>query len=61
MIYEVLQTAEGAWLVEGIDTEREGELYPSLFYGLHAERRAKDYAAWLNDELEASERIVDAS
>jgi hypothetical protein len=52
MEFEVLKTYEDAWLVEAIDCASEGELYPALFYGLDAEKRAREYAAWKNARSE---------
>jgi len=48
MIYETVSVTEdpGAWLVEAIDHDSEGEVYSALFYGMNAEKRAREYAAW---------------
>jgi hypothetical protein len=45
------------WLVEGIDSDSEGECYWADFYGSDAEKRAREYATWLNaKELPQSQR-----
>jgi hypothetical protein len=38
------------WRVEGIDYEREGEVYVAIFSGPFARERATEYASFLNGD-----------
>jgi hypothetical protein len=58
MEYEIFKGSNG-WLVEAINFEGEGEIYPAMFYGIDAEKRAKEYADFMNGNL--GDRVVDAS
>lgn len=51
MHYECVKsdTAKDEWIVEAIDYQSEGEIYMTLFVGLKAEERAKEYTAWQNE------------
>lgn len=48
MEYEVFQDKVHPedWRVEAIDTESEGECYVTIFSGLDAEERAREYATF---------------
>lgn len=46
--YEVVQSAEAEWAVEGIDFVSEGEVLRTLFIGRDAKQRAEEYADWKN-------------
>ena len=52
MEYEVVPCKKhencGAYLVEAIDYESEGEMYSTLFFRSNAEERARAYAALMN-------------
>jgi hypothetical protein len=48
MTYTVTQTSDGAWLVEAVAYPGAGGKFSALFYGLNAEERARNYAAWMN-------------
>lgn len=48
MKYEAFRALADEWHVEGIDHASEGECYVTIFYGLKAQARAEEYAAWKN-------------
>lgn len=50
MNYEVTQDKleKGAWRVEAINREGDGEVYVAVFYGPDAELRARQYASLMN-------------
>jgi hypothetical protein len=54
MNYEVKESAEqrGAYLAVAINEANHNELFSVLFSGPDARRRAEEYAAWKNAELE---------
>lgn len=53
MQYEVVQSknSPGEWRVEAINYDGDGEIYGAIFYGPHAEDRAREYANAENDTL----------
>lgn len=50
--YEVVKAndAVNEWIVEYIDFESEGEIYAARFSGPGCEKRAKEYAEWMNEK-----------
>jgi hypothetical protein len=54
MKYEVKESPEqrGAYLVIAVNEARGNEIFSALFSGADAKRRAEEYAAWKNEELE---------
>ncbi len=52
MTYEAFEdkTEPGQWRVEAIDHDSEGECYVTIFSGRGCERRAREYADWMNSE-----------
>lgn len=59
--YAVHQGEPGQWIAEAIDTASEGEMYWAVFYGLGSEQRARQYARWMNTQLDGSHNIINAS
>lgn len=53
MLYEVHadKVEVGAYRVETVDEESEGECYIAVFMGPHAELRAIEYATYKNRQL----------
>ena len=50
MRYEVKESRiKGEWVVEWINHENDGEIHVTIFSGLETEKRAKEYAEWMND------------
>lgn len=56
MTYVVVEDGQdpGAWRVEAINYEGDGEAYVTLFYGPRAQARAQEYARFKNRQQENS-------
>jgi hypothetical protein len=54
MKYEVRESPEhrGAYLALAVNEASHNEIFSALFSGPDAKRRAEEYAAWKNEELE---------
>ena len=49
MIYEIIKSQDSSdgWRIEGINYEKDGEIYVTVFSGPLAEKRAKEYMCFL--------------
>jgi hypothetical protein len=56
MKYEVKESQDrrGDYLVLAVNEDSHGETYLALFSGPEAKKRADEYAAWKNSELEVT-------
>lgn len=62
MEYEVVQDRQtfGAWRVEAIAENSEGECYVAVFTGPDSEARAREYAQWKDSQNVRQPRMVSA-
>jgi hypothetical protein len=56
MKYEVKQSEDraGDYLAVAVNEDRHGEVFSALFSGPDAKKRAEEYVAWKNSELEVT-------
>jgi hypothetical protein len=51
VVYQVVPSSDAphsAYVVRGIDDERDGKIYLARFEGCEAKQRAEEYAKWKN-------------
>jgi hypothetical protein len=56
MKYEVKQSEDraGDYIALAVNEDSNGEVFSALFSGPEAKKRAEEYAAWKNSELEVT-------
>jgi hypothetical protein len=56
MKYELKQSEDraGAYLAVAVNEDSHGEVFSALFSGPDAKKRAEEYVAWKNSELEVT-------